>query len=47
VSVAASEIQELAEAELTDARQAGGLVYDVLGFLAAASGGLTGQRPDR
>ena len=40
-SVAASEIQALAEAELDDARQAGGLVYDVLGLLAAASGGLT------
>ena len=41
VSVAASEIQALAEAELDGARQAGGLVYDVLGLLAAASGDLT------
>ena len=41
VSVAATKIQVLAEAELTEAREAGGLVYDVLGMLAAAFGGLS------
>jgi hypothetical protein len=40
-SVAASELQKLAKDELDDARRAGGLVYDVLGLLAVAAGGLT------
>jgi tetratricopeptide (TPR) repeat protein len=41
VSVAASELEKLAKDELDNARSAGGLVYDVLGLLAAAIGGLT------
>jgi hypothetical protein len=40
-SVAASELQTLAEDELEEALNAGGLVYDLLGLLAAAIGGLT------
>ena len=42
-SEAASELQRLATVEIEDARRSGGLVYPLLGLLAAAVGGLTDE----